>query len=142
MANHPRKHNAASTGRQVTALYELSGLVPNVVFPTGLLRRGDKLWMYYERRTTASAWPPPGSRTYWPRSSRRRRTTWQVTVPLQGERNAPMPLSHMIWMLVGCVGALLLIFVLPLLAAAMELMQAAWRSFSVPDSPEPAAAAR
>ncbi|MFP4053691.1 MAG: glycosidase, partial [Phycisphaerae bacterium] len=26
---------------------ELSGLVPNVVFPTGLLRRDDELWMYY-----------------------------------------------------------------------------------------------
>lgn len=26
---------------------EQSGLVPNVVFPTGLLRRGDDLWMYY-----------------------------------------------------------------------------------------------
>jgi predicted GH43/DUF377 family glycosyl hydrolase len=27
--------------------YELAGLVPNVVFPTGLLLRGDELWMYY-----------------------------------------------------------------------------------------------
>ncbi|MGB2863400.1 MAG: hypothetical protein WBC05_08755 [Sedimentisphaerales bacterium] len=27
--------------------YELSGLTPNVVFPTGLLLRGDELWMYY-----------------------------------------------------------------------------------------------
>jgi len=27
--------------------YELSGLVGNVVFPTGLLLRGDELWMYY-----------------------------------------------------------------------------------------------
>ena len=29
------------------ALYETTGLVPNVVFPTGLLLRGDELWMYY-----------------------------------------------------------------------------------------------
>ena len=27
--------------------YELSGLVPNVVFPTGLITRGDELWLYY-----------------------------------------------------------------------------------------------
>jgi predicted GH43/DUF377 family glycosyl hydrolase len=27
--------------------YEQSGLVPNVIFPTGLLIRGDELWMYY-----------------------------------------------------------------------------------------------
>ena len=32
---------------QAEAPYELSGLVPNVVFPTGLLVRGDELWMYY-----------------------------------------------------------------------------------------------
>ena len=32
---------------QAEAQYELSGLVPNVVFPTGLLLRGDELWMYY-----------------------------------------------------------------------------------------------
>ena len=32
---------------QAEAPYELSGLVPNVVFPTGLLPRGDELWMYY-----------------------------------------------------------------------------------------------
>lgn len=29
------------------AIYEFSGLIPNVVFPTGLLLRGDELWMYY-----------------------------------------------------------------------------------------------
>jgi len=29
------------------AIYEQSGLVANVVFPTGLLLRGDELWMYY-----------------------------------------------------------------------------------------------
>jgi len=32
---------------QAEAPYELSGLVPNVVFPTGLLLRGEELWMYY-----------------------------------------------------------------------------------------------
>ncbi len=30
-----------------SAHYELSGLVPNVVFPSGLLLRGDELWLYY-----------------------------------------------------------------------------------------------
>jgi len=29
------------------AIYEMAGLVSNVVFPTGLLLRGDELWMYY-----------------------------------------------------------------------------------------------
>lgn len=32
---------------QAEAPYEISGLVPNVVFPTGLLLRGEELWMYY-----------------------------------------------------------------------------------------------
>jgi len=32
---------------QAEAPYELAGLVPNVVFPSGLLLRGDELWMYY-----------------------------------------------------------------------------------------------
>lgn len=32
---------------QAEAPYEQAGLVPNVVFPTGLIRRGDELWMYY-----------------------------------------------------------------------------------------------
>ena len=32
--------------------YELSGLVPNVVFPTGLLVRGQELWMYYSAADT------------------------------------------------------------------------------------------
>ncbi|MEX1017007.1 MAG: hypothetical protein WDZ31_09690 [Phycisphaeraceae bacterium] len=27
--------------------YELSGLVPGVIFPSGMLQRGDELWMYY-----------------------------------------------------------------------------------------------
>ena len=29
------------------APYETTGLLPNVVFPTGLLLRGEELWMYY-----------------------------------------------------------------------------------------------
>lgn len=32
---------------KASASYEMSGLVPNVVFPTGMLLRGDELWMYY-----------------------------------------------------------------------------------------------
>jgi predicted GH43/DUF377 family glycosyl hydrolase len=32
---------------QAEAPYELSGYVPSVVFPTGVLLRGDELWMYY-----------------------------------------------------------------------------------------------
>lgn len=32
---------------QAEAPYETAGLVANVVFPTGLLVRGDELWMYY-----------------------------------------------------------------------------------------------
>ena len=32
---------------QAVEPYEVSGLTPNVVFPTGLLLRGDELWMYY-----------------------------------------------------------------------------------------------
>ena len=32
---------------QAETAYEMSGFVPNVVFPSGLLRRGDELWMYY-----------------------------------------------------------------------------------------------
>ncbi|MBE0536496.1 MAG: glycosidase [Phycisphaerae bacterium] len=32
---------------QPEAPYELSGLLPNVVFPTGALIRGDEIWMYY-----------------------------------------------------------------------------------------------
>lgn len=32
---------------QAEAAYETAGLVPNVVFPTGALRRGDQVWMYY-----------------------------------------------------------------------------------------------
>ena len=32
---------------QAEVSYELAGLVSNVVFPTGVLLRGDELWMYY-----------------------------------------------------------------------------------------------
>ena len=32
---------------QAEAAYETTGLVPNVVFPTGVLRRGEQVWMYY-----------------------------------------------------------------------------------------------
>ncbi len=46
---HP--HKVIARGRRnifkATAIYEFSGLIPNVVFPTGLLLRGDELWMYY-----------------------------------------------------------------------------------------------
>jgi predicted GH43/DUF377 family glycosyl hydrolase len=49
---HPRKpYVAIARCRnwifQAEAPYELSGMTPNVVFPTGLLVRGDELWMYY-----------------------------------------------------------------------------------------------
>ena len=46
-----RPHKTVARSRnwvfQAEAPYELSGLTPNVVFPTGLLLRGDELWMYY-----------------------------------------------------------------------------------------------
>jgi predicted GH43/DUF377 family glycosyl hydrolase len=51
MLAEDRPHKAVARGRdwifQAEAPYEQSGLVPNVVFPTGLLLRGDELWMYY-----------------------------------------------------------------------------------------------
>ncbi|MFP4354257.1 MAG: glycosidase [Phycisphaerae bacterium] len=34
--------------------YEFSGIMPNVVFPSGLLLRGDELWMYYGAADTSS----------------------------------------------------------------------------------------
>lgn len=45
----PHKLLARSPGWvfQAEAPYEQSGLVPNVVFPSGVLVRGDELWMYY-----------------------------------------------------------------------------------------------
>ncbi|MFC1735282.1 glycosidase [Candidatus Hydrogenedentota bacterium] len=33
--------------------YEKAGFVPNVVFPTGLLQRGNELWMYYGAADTS-----------------------------------------------------------------------------------------
>ena len=38
---------------QARESYEISGLVPNVVFPSGLLLRGDELWMYYGAADTS-----------------------------------------------------------------------------------------
>ena len=48
-AKLPHKAVARSPGSvfQAAAPYELSGAVPNVVFPTGALLRGEELWMYY-----------------------------------------------------------------------------------------------
>lgn len=38
---------------QGEAPYELTGLVPNVIFPMGLLRRGEELWLYYGAADTS-----------------------------------------------------------------------------------------
>lgn len=38
---------------QAEAPYEQSGLVPNVVFPTGMVVRDDELWMYYGAADTS-----------------------------------------------------------------------------------------
>ena len=35
------------------ASYEVSGTMPNVVFPCGSLLRGDELWMYYGAADTS-----------------------------------------------------------------------------------------
>jgi beta-1,4-mannooligosaccharide/beta-1,4-mannosyl-N-acetylglucosamine phosphorylase len=45
----PHKMTARAPGFifQAAAPYEQSGIIPNVVFPTGALVRGDELWMYY-----------------------------------------------------------------------------------------------
>jgi predicted GH43/DUF377 family glycosyl hydrolase len=47
--NNPHKLIARSPKAifKATELYETTGLIPNVVFPTGLLLRDDELWMYY-----------------------------------------------------------------------------------------------
>lgn len=47
--NSPNKVKALLPQAIFSALepYETSGLVPNVVFPTGLIKRGDELQMYY-----------------------------------------------------------------------------------------------
>jgi beta-1,4-mannooligosaccharide/beta-1,4-mannosyl-N-acetylglucosamine phosphorylase len=44
---HKVKARSSQAIFKPTELYETSGLVANVVFPTGLIRRGDELWMYY-----------------------------------------------------------------------------------------------
>ena len=53
-----KPHKAIARSRnwifQAEAPYELSGLTPNVVFPTGLLQRGDQLWMYYGSADTCT----------------------------------------------------------------------------------------
>lgn len=51
----PHKLIARSSGWvfQARESYEVSGLVPNVVFPSGLLLRGDELWMYYGAADTS-----------------------------------------------------------------------------------------
>jgi len=48
-ADRPHKVLARHPGAifQAEASYEISGTVPNVVFPTGVIVRGDELWMYY-----------------------------------------------------------------------------------------------
>ena len=51
MLDRDRPHKLIARSRkwvfQADAPYELTGLVPNVVFPTGVVLRGDELWMYY-----------------------------------------------------------------------------------------------
>ena len=53
-----RPHKVIARGRgwifQAEAPYELTGLTPNVIFPTGLLLRGDELWMYYGAADTCT----------------------------------------------------------------------------------------
>ena len=48
-AEEPHKVLARSPGWVFSpqASYETRGIMPNVVFPCGCLRRGDELWMYY-----------------------------------------------------------------------------------------------
>ncbi len=51
MLDKEKPHKVIARSRscifKAAALYEQAGLVPNVVFPTGMLLRGDDLWMYY-----------------------------------------------------------------------------------------------
>ncbi|MFP3937235.1 MAG: glycosidase [Phycisphaerae bacterium] len=51
LLDRDKPHKVIARGRRnifkASAIYEFSGLIPNVVFPTGLLLRGDELWMYY-----------------------------------------------------------------------------------------------
>jgi predicted GH43/DUF377 family glycosyl hydrolase len=55
-AHKPHKLIARSRSSvfQAEAEYEKSGFVPNVVFPTGLLQRGEELWMYYGAADTCT----------------------------------------------------------------------------------------
>lgn len=45
----PHKVLARASGSvfEAEASYEVTGIVPNVVFPTGAILRGDGIWMYY-----------------------------------------------------------------------------------------------
>jgi len=56
-----RPHKTIARSRnwifQAEAPCELSGLTPNVVFPTGLLLRCDELWMYYGAAAVAPVRP-------------------------------------------------------------------------------------
>jgi predicted GH43/DUF377 family glycosyl hydrolase len=51
MLEKDRPHKVmARTPRSIfkaTEIYEQAGLIPNVVFPTGLVMRADELWLYY-----------------------------------------------------------------------------------------------
>lgn len=51
LLNKDRPHEVVARGRSCIfkpqEVYEQSGLIANVVFPTGTLLRGDELWMYY-----------------------------------------------------------------------------------------------
>ncbi|HIJ64715.1 MAG TPA: glycosidase [Candidatus Hydrogenedentes bacterium] len=51
MSNREKPHRLIARSKnclfQAEYPYEMTGFVPNVVFPTGLLLRGDELWMYY-----------------------------------------------------------------------------------------------
>jgi predicted GH43/DUF377 family glycosyl hydrolase len=58
LLDQDKPHKAVARSRnwvfQAEAPYEMSGLTPNVVFPTGLLKRGDELWMYYGAADTCT----------------------------------------------------------------------------------------
>jgi predicted GH43/DUF377 family glycosyl hydrolase len=45
----PHKVLARTPGSifEAEAPYEVTGIVPNVIFPTGAILRGDEVWMYY-----------------------------------------------------------------------------------------------
>jgi predicted GH43/DUF377 family glycosyl hydrolase len=50
---HKVRARTASNIFKPTEDYEFTGLMPNVVFPTGTLLRGDELWMYYGAADTS-----------------------------------------------------------------------------------------